>query len=108
MGHFGRKPIVIGWWGIVLPCLLLNYAGQTALVLSGTPPTENLFYALCPPMLMVPYVILATAATIIASQAIITGATHDPAGHPFPGYAALHCQTSAEVWPIYVGAVNWR
>jgi KUP system potassium uptake protein len=110
MGHFGRKPIVLGWWGIVLPCLLLNYAGQTALVLSGTPPTENLFYALCPPVFMVPYVILATAATIIASQAIITGAFSMTRQAIQLGWLPrLHItQTSAEGFgQIYVGAVNW-
>ncbi len=110
MGHFGRKPIVLGWSFIVLPCLLLNYAGQTALVLNGTPPTENLFYELCPPVLMVPYVILATVATIIASQAIITGAFSMTRQAIQLGWLPrLHItQTSAVGYgQIYVGAVNW-
>lgn len=110
MGHFGRTPIVIGWWSIVLPCLLLNYAGQAALVLGGTPATENLFYALCPQPLLVPLVILATAATIIASQAIITGAFSMTRQAIQLGWLPrMHIkQTSAEEFgQIYVGAVNW-
>ena len=74
MGHFGRGPIRLAWFSIVFPSLVLNYAGQSALVLNGSPITENSFYALCPKVALVPFVILATAATIIASQAIITGA----------------------------------
>ena len=74
MGHFGSRPIRFTWSIIVLPSLLLNYAGQSAIVLEGTPTTDNIFYRLCPELLLIPFVILATIATIIASQAIITGA----------------------------------
>jgi KUP system potassium uptake protein len=74
MGHFGRLPIRITWYGLVLPTLLLNYAGQAALVVDGEVAAEaNPFFELCPPVLQLPLVVLAAAATIIASQAIISG-----------------------------------
>ena len=74
MGHFG--PGRSGWPGIgvVLPSLLLNYAGQAALVLEGAPTDGNIFYRLCPAAVLTPLILLATVATIIASQSIITGA----------------------------------
>lgn len=73
MGHFGRQPIRTAWFGIVLPSLVLNYMGQGAYLLSisGTP--DNLFYRLAPPWFILPLVIIATLATSIASQAVITG-----------------------------------
>ncbi len=74
LGHFGRKPIQFGWFGFVLPALLLNYFGQGALLLTHPAAIENPFYAMVPKQLLVPLVILATAATVIASQAVITGA----------------------------------
>jgi K+ transporter len=75
MGHFGPRPIRLAWYGLVLPCLLLNYAGQTAIVAYGAVGTgANPFFMLCPPALQVPLVALATVATIIASQSIISGA----------------------------------
>jgi KUP system potassium uptake protein len=74
LGHFGRKPIQAGWLYFVLPSLLLNYFGQGALVLSNPAAIENSFYRLVPEALLLPLVALATAATVIASQAVITGA----------------------------------
>ena len=74
LGHFGRKPIQTAWFGLVLPALLLNYFGQGALVLADPTAIENPFYRLVPEMLLLPMVVLATAATVIASQAVITGA----------------------------------
>src|SRR5207302_6852744 len=74
MGHFGRRPIRLAWSALVFPSLVLNYAGQAALVLNGEPTSDNIFYRLCPSALLIPLVVLATIATIIASQAIITGA----------------------------------
>jgi KUP system potassium uptake protein len=74
MGHFGPKPIRLTWLGLVFPSLLLNYAGQGALVLDGVSTADNIFYRLCPGGLLLPLVILATVATIIASQSIVTGA----------------------------------
>src|SRR6266516_5172184 len=74
LGHFGRKPIQAGWLYFVLPSLLINYFGQGALVLSNPAAIENSFYRMVPEILLLPLVALATAATVIASQAVITGA----------------------------------
>jgi KUP system potassium uptake protein len=74
LGHFGRKPIQFAWVAIVLPSLALNYLGQGALVLSNPKAIENPFFLLYPEWLLLPMVLLATAATVIASQAVITGA----------------------------------
>jgi KUP system potassium uptake protein len=74
LGHFGRKPIQAAWLYFVLPSLLLNYFGQGALVLSHPEAIENSFYRMVPDAMLLPMVVLATAATVIASQAVITGA----------------------------------
>jgi KUP system potassium uptake protein len=74
LGHFGRKPIQAGWLYFVLPSLLINYFGQGALVLSNPAAIENSFYRMVPEIMLLPLVVLATAATVIASQAVITGA----------------------------------
>jgi KUP system potassium uptake protein len=74
LGHFGRKPIQAAWFGLVLPALVINYFGQGALVLADPTAIENPFYRMIPPPLLLPMIVLATAATVIASQAVITGA----------------------------------
>jgi len=74
LGHFGRKPIQTAWFFFVLPCLLINYFGQGALVLAHPDTIENPFYRMVPDGMLVPLIGLATAATVIASQAVITGA----------------------------------
>lgn len=74
MGHFGRRPIRIAWFSLVLPALLLNYLGQGALLLTDPGAAENPFYNLAPKWALIPLVGLATAAAVIASQALITGA----------------------------------
>ena len=74
MGHFGRFPIQIAWLAFVLPCLMLNYLGQGAMVLADPKTVENPFFLLAPAWALLPLVILSTAATVIASQAVITGA----------------------------------
>jgi KUP system potassium uptake protein len=74
LGHFGRKPIQFAWLGLVLPALLINYFGQGALVLANPEAIESPFYKLVPGALVLPLVVLATCATVIASQAVITGA----------------------------------
>ncbi|WOH48349.1 potassium transporter Kup [Bradyrhizobium sp. sBnM-33] len=74
LGHFGRKPIQTGWFYFVLPALLINYFGQGALVLSDPSAVTSSFYRMVPEILVLPLVALATAATVIASQAVITGA----------------------------------
>jgi KUP system potassium uptake protein len=73
MGHFGRLPIRLAWFIIVLPCLLMNYAGQGALLLRDATAIENPFYLLVPDWALYPMIVLATAAAVIASQAVITG-----------------------------------
>jgi KUP system potassium uptake protein len=74
LGHFGRKPIQSAWFFLVLPALLINYFGQGALVLSHPAAIENSFYRMVPESMLLPLIVLATAATVIASQAVITGA----------------------------------
>ena len=74
LGHFGRKPIQSAWLFFVLPSLLINYFGQGALVLSNPAAIENPFYRMVPESMLLPLIVLATAATVIASQAVITGA----------------------------------
>ncbi len=110
MGHFGRRPIQRAWSFVVFPCLVLNYAGQTALVLNGAPAGENIFYALCPKNLLAPFVVLATVATIIASQSIITGAFSMTRQAMQLGWLPRLriTQTSALGYgQIYAGTVNW-
>ncbi len=110
MGHFGRGPIRMAWFSIVFPSLVLNYAGQSALVLNGSPITENSFYALCPRVALVPFVILATAATIIASQAIITGAfsmTRQAIQLGWLPRLRITQTSPLGYGQIYIGAVNW-
>jgi len=74
LGHFGRRPIQAAWIGLILPCLTLNYLGQGALILANPEAIENPFYLLYPKELLIPMVLLATCASVIASQAVITGA----------------------------------
>ena len=110
LGHFGRKPIRIAWYGVVLPALLLCYAGQTALLLENPGLDGNPFFKLAPHWAVIPLVVLATLATIIASQAIITGAfslTRQAMQLGwFPGLNVR--QTShQEYGQIYVPVVNW-
>lgn len=111
MGHFGARPIRYSWYGIVLPMLLLNYAGQSALVVAGAVPAGgNPFFLLGPAWLQLPLVALATAATIIASQSIISGVfsmTRQAIQLGlFPRLDVT--QTSAVGYgQIYVGTVNW-
>jgi KUP system potassium uptake protein len=110
MGHFGRTPIKLAWFAIVFPSLILNYAGQAALVLEGAPTDGNIFFRLCPAVLLIPLIVLATVATIIASQSIITGAFSMTRQAIQLGWLPrLRIkQTSSEGYgQIYVGVVNW-
>jgi KUP system potassium uptake protein len=110
MGHVGARPIRVAWYGMVMPALVLNYAGQTALLLDGAAVGDNIFYTLCPAQLLVPLIILSTLATVIASQAIITGAFSMTRQAIQLGWCPrLHItQTSREGYgQIYVGTVNW-
>jgi KUP system potassium uptake protein len=111
MGHFGAKPIRLSWYGLVLPTLVLNYAGQTAVLVGGEVANgSNPFFTLCPPSLQIPLVALATIATIIASQSIISGTFSMTRQAIQLGLCPrLHItQTSAQGYgQIYVGFVNW-
>jgi KUP system potassium uptake protein len=111
MGHFGPRPIRFAWYGLVLPCLLLNYAGQTAIVVDGAAGQgTNPFFMLCPPVLQLALVALATVATVIASQSIISGAYSMTRQAIQLGLCPrLHIvQTSAAGYgQIYIGFVNW-
>jgi KUP system potassium uptake protein len=110
MGHFGKGPIRIAWSWIVFPCLVLNYAGQCAIALRGESIANNIFYRLCPESLLIPLVCLATVATIIASQSIITGAFSMTRQAIQLGWLPrLHITQTSErgYGQIYVGVVNW-
>lgn len=110
MGHIGAGPIRLAWYGLVFPSFLLNYSGQAALFMSGNTNTENIFFQLCPTPLLLPLIILAALATIIASQAIITGAFSMTRQAIQLGWCPRLKvkQTSQEGYgQIYIGAVNW-
>ena len=110
MGHFGRRPISIGWLFIVFPALMLNYLGQGALMLRSADAAQNPFYLLAPEELRVPLIILATMATIIASQAVITGAfsvTRQAVQLGLlPRLHVVHTSHKAQ-GQIYLPLVNW-
>ena len=110
MGHVGARAVRLSWYGAVLPALLLCYAGQTALLLNGASGEGNIFFLLCPSWLVMPLVILATCATVIASQSIISGAFSMTRQAIQLGWfpRVRIRQTSAEGYgQIYVGTVNW-
>ena len=110
MGHFGRKPIRIAWFGLVLPALMLNYLGQGALVLRDPVAVKNPFYLLAPPELLLPLVALATIATVIASQATISGAfsvTQQASRLGFLPHIPVTHTSEAERGQIYIGGLNW-
>ena len=110
MGHFGAAPIRLTWSALVFPCLVLNYAGQGALVLGGAPTADNIFFRLCPPATLLPMVALATVATIIASQSIITGAfsmTRQAIQLGWMPRLPIKQTSQAGYGQIYVGPVNW-
>ncbi|PNU03460.1 potassium transport protein Kup [Novosphingobium guangzhouense] len=110
MGHFGRKAISIAWLYAALPCLMLNYMGQGALLLDQPEAASNPFFLLAPEWARLPLVILATLATIIASQAVISGAfsiTRQAVQLGFlPRLRILHTSPTAE-GQVYVPIVNW-
>ena len=110
MGHFGILPIRLGWFLIVLPCLILNYAGQGALLLRDPSAITNPFYLLLPSALLYPMIILATAAAVIASQALISGVFSMAKQAIQLGYlprlTILHTSDS-EIGQIYIPLLNW-
>jgi KUP system potassium uptake protein len=110
IGQFGTKPIRWAWSCIVFPSLILNYAGQAAIVVEGAPQEGNDFYQLCPNLLLIPLIILVTMATVIASQSIITGAFSMTRQAIELGWLPRLrvTQTSSEGYgQIYIGVVNW-
>ena len=110
MGHFGRRPIRIAWTSLVMPSLALNYLGQGALLLGDPAAIENPFYRLFPDIWVVPALILATLAAIIASQAVISGAfsmTKQAIQLGFLPRMRIRYTSAKEAGQIYIPAVNW-
>ncbi len=109
MGHFGRKPIRLAWFGLVLPSLLLNYLGQGALLLER-PDAAHPFFELAPPWALVPLVVISTAAAIIASQALISGAfsiTRQAVQLGLAPRLDVEHTSAKEMGQVYVPRVNW-
>lgn len=115
MGHFGRKPMRIAWFGFVMPALLCNYFGQGAMIIGldaegAKAAIQNPFFLLAPEMLRLPLVILATMATFIASQAVISGAfsvTHQAIQLGFIPRLTIKHTSASEAGQIYIPFVNW-
>ncbi len=110
MGHFGRRPIKLAWFTLVLPALLLNYFGQGALLIADHAAVESPFFNLAPSWSLYPLVALATAATIIASQALISGVFSLTLQAMQLGYAPRHRvnhTSAAAMGQIYLPAINW-
>jgi len=110
MGHFGKRPIRIAWFAVVMPALILNYLGQGALLIADPATVKNPFYSMAPAWALLPLVGLATAATVIASQALITGAFSVTKQVIQLGYLPrLQVQHTSETdtGQIYIPFVNW-
>ena len=110
MGHFGRKPIQTAWLSLVLPALALNYIGQGALLLRQPDAIQNPFFLSVPEWALIPLIILATAATIIASQAVISGAfslTRQAVQLGFTPRVQINHTSDTEIGQIYIPSINW-
>jgi KUP system potassium uptake protein len=110
MGHFGLKPIRYAWFGFVFPALLCNYFGQGALLLQHPEAIENPFYLLAPSWMLYPMLVLSTFATVIASQAVISGAFSITKQAIQLGYCPrmnIQHTSDSEIGQIYIPAVNW-
>jgi KUP system potassium uptake protein len=110
MGHFGRRPIRIAWFAVVMPALILNYFGQGALLLADPDTVKNPFYSLAPGWALLPVIGLATLATVIASQALITGAFSVTKQVIQLGYLPrlqIDHTSERETGQIYIGFINW-
>lgn len=110
MGHFGKRPIQFAWMGMVLPALAINYMGQGALMMRDPSALENPFYRLFPPAWLLPAVVLATLATVIASQAVISGAysmTKQAVQLGLLPRMRVHFTSAKEMGQIYIPEVNW-
>ena len=110
MGHFGVKPIRMGWFFIVMPCLILNYFGQGAMFLNNPETITNPFFMMVPEAFVFPLVILATVATVIASQAVISGAFSMTSQAILLGFVPrmkVRHTSDREIGQIYMPLVNW-
>ncbi|HEY0078744.1 MAG TPA: potassium transporter Kup [Pyrinomonadaceae bacterium] len=110
MGHFGKRPIRVAWFTLVLPALLLNYLGQGALLIENPSAAENPFYRLAPEWALYPLIVLASCAAIIASQALISGAfslTMQAIQLGFMPRLKIEHTSSTERGQIYIPALNW-
>ena len=110
MGHFGARPIRLTWFALVLPALLLNYFGQGALLLTDPAAASSPFYRMAPSWALYPLIVLSTAATIIASQAVISGAfslTRQATMLGFWPRVGIEHTSPTEIGQIYVPSVNW-
>src|SRR4029450_6289040 len=110
MGHFGRRPIRLGWFVLVLPALLLNYFGQGALILAEPDAVANPFYRLAPDWAVIPMTVLATMATVIASQALISGAfslTMQAIQLDYTPRMQIRHTSEDQRGQIYLPTVNW-
>ncbi|MGH7580648.1 MAG: potassium transporter Kup [Gemmatimonadales bacterium] len=110
MGHFGRRPIRLTWFAVVLPCLLINYFGQSALLLVSPETRTNPFFSLAPSWALYPMVGIATAAAIVASQALISGAfslTRQAVQLGYIPRVTIVHTSSTQIGQIYIPEVNW-
>jgi KUP system potassium uptake protein len=110
MGHFGRRPIMLGWYGLVLPSLILVYFGQGALLIRDPTAIDNPFFRMAPHALLYPLALLATIATVIASQALISGAfslTHQAIQLGYSPRVEVRHTSESQIGQIYVPAINW-
>ncbi len=110
MGHFGKRPIRIAWFSVVMPCLVLNYFGQGALLLGDPSAVTNPFFRMAPEWALVPLVVMATAATVIASQAMLTGAFSVTRQVIQLGYLPrlrIEHTSARSAGQIYIPFVNW-
>ena len=110
LGHFGRRPIALAWFALVWPSLLLNYFGQGALLLSSPAAIENPFYLLAPEYVRPPLIVLATAASIIASQAVLSGVFAISQQCRQLGYIPrikIRQTSASAIGQVYVPSVNW-
>jgi KUP system potassium uptake protein len=110
MGHFGRRPVQLAWFGLVMPALVLNYFGQGALLLAHPEAIQNPFYLLAPGWALYPMVVLSTVATVIASQAVISGAyslTHQAIQLGYAPRMEVQHTSSRQIGQIYLPPVNW-
>src|SRR5918997_844540 len=110
MGHFGKRPIRVVWYALVLPALMLNYLGQGALLIENPAAAENPFYRLAPEWALYPLIVLATSAAVIASQALISGAyslTMQAVQLGFIPRFKIEHTSSTEAGQIYIPALNW-